>query len=169
MKKLLFSIAIMFVVLGSSFGQQALKLGPFGFILGNYNLRYEKALSEKGSFLVGANYYDYKLFDINTTGFGLDAGYRYYFKEAIKGAYLYPYLSYDFNSTNVSIVDETSAKYSLLSLSAMAGYQWVFGGGFVMDLGFGYGYRFEVSKDDSLVNDYSNGGVRFLFNIGYAF
>lgn len=100
MKKLLFSIAIMFVVLGSSFGQQALKLGPFGFILGNYNLRYEKALSEKGSFLVGANYYDYKLFDINTTGFGLDAGYRYYFKEAIKGAYLYPYLSYDFNSTN---------------------------------------------------------------------
>ena len=169
MKKITFVFAFMFIMLGSSFAQQAIKVGPLGFLFGNYNLRYEKALGEKTSFIVGGNYYNYKLFSVQTTGFGLDLGYRYYFKDAIKGAYVSPYLSYDFNSTTVSIDDDTTGKFSTAGISGIAGYQWIAGGGFVVDLGLGYGYSFQVSKDEILNNTYGGGGVRFLFSIGYAF
>ncbi|MCB9309330.1 MAG: DUF3575 domain-containing protein [Lewinellaceae bacterium] len=101
--------------------------------------------------------------------FGLDLAYRYYFREAIRGAYVSPAVGYDFNSTNVSIIDETKAKYSILGIGATIGYQWVAGGGFVTDLGLGYGYNIEVGKDDSLLNDYSGGALRFTFAIGYSF
>jgi len=169
MKKIIFLFAFGFLFLNSGFSQQAIKVGPLGFIFGNYNLRYEKALNEKSSFLVGANYYDYELFDAKSTGFGLDAGWRHYFKESIRGAYVYPYASFAFNSTDVSITDDTKAKFSTLGISTVLGYQWVAGGGFVVDFGLGYGYKIQVSKDDSLINDYSGGGVRFLFSVGYAF
>jgi len=169
MKKILLTLSIIVAVFASSTAQQAVKVGPLGFILGFYNVKYEKALSDKGSFQIGGNFYNYKLFDIKTTGFGLDAGYRHYFREAIKGAYVSPVLSYDFNSTSVSTIDDTKGKFSTLGISGMFGYQWISGGGFVVDLGLGYGYSIEVSKDDSLLEDYSRGGVRFGFAIGYAF
>jgi hypothetical protein len=99
----------------------------------------------------------------------LDAAYRHYFKEAIRGAYVSPVLGFDFNSTNISVLDDTKAKYSILGIGALVGYQWVSGGGFVTDLGLGYGYDVEVGKDDTLLNDYSGGGLRFTFAIGYSF
>lgn len=141
---------------------QAIKVGPLGFLLGNYNLRYERALGSNSSLQLGANYYDYKIFDEKVSGFGIAAGYRYYFKEALRGPYVSPALTYSFNET-------LGYKYSDLGVDATIGYQWVTGGGFVIDLGLGYGRRFEVSKDDDLINDYNRGGVRFTFALGYAF
>ncbi|MCB9309329.1 MAG: hypothetical protein H6567_04640 [Lewinellaceae bacterium] len=67
LKKSFFTLVILFAFGMSMQAQQAIKIGPFGFLLGNYNLRYEKALNEKGSFQVGANFYDYKLFDVKST------------------------------------------------------------------------------------------------------
>jgi hypothetical protein len=153
--------------------KQAVKVGPLGFLLGNYNARYEKAISDKGSFQIGANYYDYKIAGFGTSGFGLDAGYRHYFKEAIEGAYVFPSAGFDFNSTNISDLDDTKGSYSQIGIGATVGYQWINDGGFLVDLGLGYGYGIVVSTDeafsDTRVDDFGGGGIRFTFALGYAF
>jgi hypothetical protein len=178
MKKNFLVVTFLCAIAFSATAQQAVKLGPLGFLLGNYNLRYEKAISEKGSFQVGANYYDYELLSLETTGFGLDAAYRNYFREAISGAYVSPVVGVQFNKTSSStwttengemvITQEDDLGFSLLNIGATLGYQWVAGGGFVTDLGLGYGYRMELSKDEGL-GDYNGGRVMFTFALGYAF
>jgi hypothetical protein len=164
MKNVFLTLIVFVTLIGSAAAQQtqAIKVGPLGFLLGNYNLRYERAIGDKSSVQVGANFFNYKLFDDDITGFGVDFGYRYYFKEAIEGAYLSPAVGIDFLSVG-------DFKYSTMGLGATVGYQWVAGGGFVVDLGLGYGYSFEISKDESLLDDYNRGGVRFTFALGYAF
>nr|HMP31715.1 DUF3575 domain-containing protein [Saprospiraceae bacterium] len=150
MKKHLFTLSLITFISIVTYSQQAVKVGPLGFILGNYNLRYEKGISEKGSVQVGANFYNYKLFSLKTTGFGVDAGYRYYFKEAIKGGYVAPALGFQTNTTSVSSTDNTSGSFSLLGLGATAGYQWITSGNFVVDFGLGYGYNAQLSKSEVL-------------------
>ncbi len=167
MKKILLSFALLLSISTATFAQtQAVKLGPLGFLLGNYNARYEKALGEKTSFLIGANYLDFKLNNEGVTGFGVNLGYRYYFRKAIKSAYVFPSVGYDFLSTKFL---DSKGKYSTLGLKALVGYQWIWGGGFTLDFGLGYGANFEITKDNALTSDYRRRGVRFLFNIGYAF
>lgn len=164
MKNLLLTFSLFLTFMASSFAQQtqAIKVGPLGFLFGNYNVRYERAIAEKSSVQVGANFFNYKLFDDAISGFGIDLGYRYYFREAIEGAYVSPAVGFDFLSVG-------DFKYSTLGAGVTVGYQWVAGGGFLVDLGLGYGYSFEVSKDDGLLNDYNRGGLRFTFALGYAF
>ncbi len=172
MKKSFLTFILLAGFIFSMNAQQAIKIGPLGFLFGNYNLRYEKALNEKSSFQVGANFYDYDLGDFGTSGFGLDAGWRYYFKEAIKGAYLFPSLNYDFNKTNLGLGTDAEGSFSNLNVGATIGYQWVAGGGFVTDLGLGYGYNIGVSADDAFADTRdlgTGGGVRFTFAIGYSF
>lgn len=121
MKKLLLFAFLVLTTLEGFSQTQAVKVGPLGFLLGNYNARYEKKINDKGSFQVGANYFSYELFDLGVTGFGLDAGYRHYFKEAIRGGYVSPALGFDFNTTTG--LDDDDASYSQLGLGATVGYQ----------------------------------------------
>lgn len=172
MKKVITLLLMAVCFATASYGQQAVKVGPLGFLLGNYNLRYEKGISEKSSVQVGANFYDYNIGDFGTTGFGIDAGYRYYFKQAIKGPYVFPSLNYDFNSTAISSVDDTKGSFSNLGLGAQIGYQFISKGGFLVDLGLGYGFNVGVSADESFDDSRdlgTGGGVRFTFALGYAF
>jgi hypothetical protein len=172
MKKPFLTIAVLLGMLVSINAQQAVKIGPLGFLFGNYNLRYEKALSEKTSFQVGANFYDYDLGGFKTTGFGIDAGWRYYFKEAIKGAYIFPSANFDFNKTSIGSNTNEKGSFSNLNIGATIGYQWVAGGGFVTDLGLGYGTNIAVSSDDAFADSRDlgvGGSPRFTFAIGYSF
>ena len=169
MKKSLFTLFLLSGFMFTAYGQQAIKVGPLGFILGNYNIRYEKGISEKGSFQVGANFYNYKLFGIKTAGYGADAGYRYYFREAINGGYVSPSLGFQTNTTSVSASDDTSGSFSLLGIGATVGYQWVSSSNFVFDVGLGYGLNAQLIKSDVLNKTYGGGGIRFTFALGYAF
>jgi hypothetical protein len=149
---------------------QAVKLGPLGFLFGYYNARYEKKLNDKGSFQIGANYYNYDLLEVGTTGFGVDASYRLYFKEAIRGAYVAPTVGFDSNTTSVSTFDDTEGGFTQFGLGATVGYQWAKQDGFVFDLGVGYGYNLIISKDDALTSDsYGGGGPLITLAMGYAF
>ena len=170
MKSFFITLVLFITFIGSSAAQQtqAIKVGPLGFLFGNYNLRYEKGIGEKSSVQIGANYFDYEILDVGATGFGVDLSYRYYFKQAIEGAYVSPALNLDFASTSNGFTDD-NVNFTTMGLGATVGYQWVAGGGFVVDLGLGYGYNFELAKDDSLTDDYNYGGVRFTFALGYAF
>ncbi|MBK6784391.1 MAG: DUF3575 domain-containing protein [Saprospiraceae bacterium] len=165
MKNVFYTLVLMLAFIGSAAAQQtqAIKVGPLGFLFGNYNARYEKALNDKSSFQVGANFFNYEILDEGVTGFGVDLGYRYYFREAIEGAYVSPAVGFDLLKT-------FDLNYSTLGLGATVGYQWVAGGGFVVDLGLGYGYNVLVNLDEGLNEDeYGGGGVRFTFALGYAF
>jgi hypothetical protein len=170
MKKILFVLFFAFEAMMVGAQTQAIKVGPLGFLLGYYNGRYEKKLNDRASFQIGANYYNYDLFDLGTTGFGLDASYRHYFKEAIRGGYVSPTIGFDANSTGVSSLDDTKASFATFNIGATVGYQWAKMDGFLVDLGLGYGYNIVASKDVSLTNDgYGGGSPLFTFAIGYAF
>lgn len=147
----------------------ALKLGPLGFILGNYNLRYERGIDFNSSFQIGANYYNYKLFGIATNGYGFDATYRYYFNEVLKGVYIAPVLGLAFNETYVSKSSDIKGHFSFLGLGATLGYQLISQTNFVTDIGLGYGYNIELGKDDSLVSSYSFARPKLTLAIGYKF
>lgn len=166
MKKLLTVLVAMSFIYTASAQTSNIKVGPLGFLVGYYNASYEKVVSDKGTVQVGANFYNYEVFDNKTTGFGLGAGYRLYFKEAMRGAYLYPAANFRLNSTEIL---SEKRNFSLLGIGATIGYQWVAGGGFVTDLGVGYGFNLELSKDEALSNDYGGGSPRIQFAIGYAF
>ncbi|MCB0688022.1 MAG: DUF3575 domain-containing protein [Saprospiraceae bacterium] len=166
MRKFLFSTVLLMFCLAANAQTKAVKFGPFGFIFGNYNARYEMGLNETSSLQFGANAYSYKLFDEKVSGFGLDAGYRYYFKEAIKGPYITPVINFDANKTTLLGQD---GNFTLLGASALVGWQWVTGGGFLVDFGLGYGFASEISKDDVLEGeDYARSGARIQFTLGYA-
>lgn len=143
---------------------KAIKIGPFGFVLGFYNATFEKKIKDKASFVVGARFATFDLNSNDYTSIGLNGQYRIYFKEAISGPYLAPSLSLGFNNTTVLDQDESFAN---LGLGANIGWQWVFGGGFVMDLGIGARYR--NGFGDDVDADFGGVGPAFQFQIGYAF
>ncbi len=140
---------------------KAVKIGPLGFLLGSYNATFEKRLKDKTSFVVGGRFTSYSLNDVDYTGIGLSGQYRFYFKEAIKGGYFAPSVSVGFNSGDV--VDN----FTNIGLGANVGWQWIAGGGFVVDLGIGARYR--LGFGDGVDDDFSGVTPAFQVQIGYAF
>jgi hypothetical protein len=163
---IVFALLLGFLSVKAQFTQN-IKIGPLGFLFGNYNARYEKVISDKGTFQVGANYFNFKIAGLGVTSYGLDAGYRLYFREVMDGGYFSPALGFDASST--AGLDGANVKYSTLGLGATVGYQWLNEGGFVFDLGFGYGYSLFLKNNDNLRSGLDGGGVRFTFAVGYAF
>lgn len=143
---------------------KAVKLGPLGFILGSYNATFEKKLKDKASFVVGGRFSNYSLNDNDYTAFSVNGQYRIYFKEAIAGPYLAPSAGIGFNSTDIVGVSES---FTNIGIGANIGWQWVAGGGFVVDLGIGVRYR--NGFGDSVDADFSGIGPSFQVQIGYAF
>ncbi len=168
MKKFLLSFALFLSISALSFGQtKAIKVGPLGFLLGYYNASYEGATGNHSSFVLGGNYYDFEHEKEEINGYGAYLGFRYYFKEALRGLYVFPSVGYDFLSSKEE--GGVEGNFNYLSLSGMVGLQWLIGGSFALDFGAGYGYDFEVKKDKALAADYNKPELRLLFNIGYAF
>lgn len=146
---------------------QNVKLAPLGFLLGNYNLRYERKIGDKNSWQIGGNYLNLDFGGNESSLFGLEAGYRGYFKQSFKGAYWTPFVGFDYGSTEIF---EEKESFSQVYVGAGIGYQWVAGGGFIFDLGFGYCYRIGVGVSDNLdADDYTTGGIAFTLACGYAF
>ncbi len=148
---------------------QALKAGPLGFLIGNYNLRYERSIDANSSFQVGANYYDFKLFGISTSGFGIDGAYRYYFRKALNGTYVAPVVGLAFNRTLVEKNSTVKGNFSYLGIGATVGYQFEIKNNFIGDIGVGYGYNIELGKDDNLIANYNFAVPKFTLAIGYLF
>jgi len=166
MKKIIATFLFMGILAAGYSQDQNVKVGPLGFVFGNYNLRYEKVLSDKGTFQVGANYFDFSIGDTGVTSFGVDGGYRHYFKEAMRGAYVFPSVGLQFAGAEALGEDESA---TTLGIGATIGYQWITGGDFVIDLGLGYGRTLVLSTSDGATTDFGRGGPRFQFAIGYAF
>lgn len=151
---------------GNTGFDQAIKIGPFGFLFGSYNATYEHQLKDKSSFVVGARYSGGVPGLDDFTAFGLNAQYRIYFKQAIESVYLAPNLSFASNIS--SIIDDSS--FSNISPGVNLGWQWIWDGGFVLDLGIGARYRLGLGESDPTgLGDFDGVRPNFQIQIGYAF
>ncbi|MBX2815610.1 MAG: DUF3575 domain-containing protein [Saprospiraceae bacterium] len=154
----------------------AVKINPFGLLLGNLNAGFEYVLNEKASVEAGLSYFNVGATvgtddDTRFTGVGAYAMYRYYFAKALdapRGLYVAPRAN--FGSTKNS---DTDLGVTTFSIGALFGHQWVWpktgDAGFTLDLGIGVAY-FNANADSG-VEDFGLDGIgpAFRLAIGYAF
>ncbi|NJN50281.1 MAG: DUF3575 domain-containing protein [Polaribacter sp.] len=133
----------------------AVKANPLGLAVGFLNAGYEFGVADTQSVMVSAAYYD----NLGINGFGLDASYRFYFgDEVLKGWHAEPVAGALFLS------DAANTSATVFNFGATAGYQWVFGSGFLIDVYGGYTY---ATGGKSLAG--FDAGLPVLgFAIGYA-
>jgi len=172
MKKGLFVLVAAVLFATTSFSQSfnhVVKTGPLGLAFGNFNVKYEKPLNSSSSIQLGANYF-YKFLGVELNGYGIEAGFRYYFthskKEIPTGFYVMPEVQY-------SAVGSGVDKLSVISVGAEVGYQWAFESGFTIDLGAGPLYNI-INMDEANTTaglSYTDNYVfpTLTFAIGYAF
>ncbi|MBS0000948.1 MAG: DUF3575 domain-containing protein [Cyclobacteriaceae bacterium] len=122
-----------------------IKINPIGLAFGNFNLAYQRALSNSSAIQIGANYW-YRIFGANVSGIGTRAGYQFFLtsrtKSAPEGFYIGPQVS--FNSINEK---ETDVSLTAFGVGVMLGYQWVWDSGLCLDLGIGPMYQFASESD----------------------
>jgi hypothetical protein len=161
MKKIIFSTVI-FLSSISVFAQSEIrpnivKLNALGALLHSVNLGYERGLNAQSSVVFLPSFALLKSGDLKYQFFGLGAEYRYYFSgTAPKGAYVAPGASYLFGSAKYTNFNNNSEKTTAsgFTVKGVAGYQWIFGGNFVLDLNGGIQYLKLNLKDNS--GDFAN-------------
>ncbi|WGH75848.1 DUF3575 domain-containing protein [Tenacibaculum tangerinum] len=148
MKKLFLVIAMIAVGFTANAQKNVIKANPLGLAFGIAELSYERVVSDKGSFEIGLSYAGADVTTgsevIGTSAIGGEAKYKFYFsseKDAPRGWYAAPFVNYSAASAESSSGEDVG--FSAFSGGALAGYQWVFGGGdsgFALDLNFGAQY-----------------------------
>lgn len=155
---------------------RVVKTSPLSLLFGNFNAKYEQKLTDKTSFLVGANYL-YKFLGQDVSTFGLDGEYRFFVtnkkKDVPEGFYAGPSLSFNYGSYNFEDIigggEEGSGNYSTLGVGVTLGYQWIFESGVALDLGAGPQYNVGLSNSGDDGFDVSGVSPRILLAVGYAF
>jgi hypothetical protein len=184
MKKLIVMAA--FAVAGLVNAQENIvKANPLALLGGTDLLSYEFGVADQSTIVLGVGYGGYKLGGADYTSFGGEAQYRYYFSEKFKGWYGAGRASFssgevktDFSGLGFDS-NGTSSKQDFTSFGAgvLAGYQWVFDSGFVIDLNLGAAYsKFDYkssasNSEDNITLDLKGSGIlpTFGFGLGYAF
>ena len=183
MKKL-FIAAIAVLTFGAANAQEnSIKVNPLSFFGGNDLLSYEHKINANGSVAVGVGFSSLTVASTTYSDFGGELQYRFYFEEAMKGWYAGPNVGFSagtvktengFLGTGNGTTYED--KRTKLQIGARAGYQWIFGSGFTLDLNLGlaynkYAYTFSSNSNSSLQNDYKVSGIlpNFGLGLGYSF
>jgi hypothetical protein len=158
-------------------GQNVIKVNPLGLLFGSANVGYERALSEKSSFVIAPQFGGFKFGGVKYSSFGAGAQYRAYFsktKTAPEGFYAAPAVS--FVSGKVKVDDgmdnKEETKFSSFGAGAMVGNQWIFNSGFVIDLGGGIMYQkfnYKDNEDNSFALKGSGVLPALSFSIRYNF
>jgi Protein of unknown function (DUF3575) len=183
MKKVLmlcaFAMSVCFANAQDGAKQNIIKVNPIGFLFGAGSVAYERALNEKSSIVVAPQFGGFKFGGVKYSSAGLGAQYRLYFsntKTAPEGFYAAPNVSFisgKIKYDGFEEGDESKDKFSSFGIGALAGNQWVFNSGFVIDLNAGFSYQsFNYKNDDNVTGASLKGnGVfpRVGFAIGYNF
>ncbi len=179
MKKILAACAC-FVLVATVKAQDGpknvVKINPLGIFFGSASVAYERALSEKSSVVIAPSFGYIKSGGSKYTTFGLAAEYRFYLsqsKSAPTGWYVGPGASFasgtakmtdSFNGTNEKV------SVSGFSVKGIVGHQWIFNGGFALDLNAGIQYFSLKVKDNSEGIGSFNGILPALgIAVGYGF
>lgn len=179
MKKLLLTaIVVMFALSNVKAQENVIKANPIGLAFGAAQFSYERALNEKSAFELSLAYSSVKANfnssvgdDTKINGIGAEGKYKLYFSssnDAPRGWYAAPVIG--FSSISGKSGSE-EGKVSLFAGGAVAGYQWVFGGGntgFALDLNLGVQYLNVKTSGD--ISGITLDGIlpRLGLSLGYA-
>lgn len=182
------AIALTMAMAGNAYAQQnAIKLNIFSLAISTYNISYERAINDNGSFQLGFFYLGHKWGETSFNGFALTPEYRYYFDEVLNGFYVAPYLRYQnyslkesyvgIDSLGNSVDREAKGSISLFGGGLVAGHQWLLGEHFTIDVFLGPGYNAGSAKasDDTdpdyefSTNVFDGFSIRWGFTFGFAF
>ena len=155
----------------------AVSVNPLSLIFGLISGNYEHKLKPDASITGAVNYWSLSFADYSWTAIGVGAGYRMYFKPvAPDGWYWEPRVDLESVSEKV---DYTALGYGSATGSAfffgpgvMIGRQWVWEGGFLIDLAIGASYT--IGSLDVSVGPYTQSvslsgfGPSGKFSLGYA-
>lgn len=169
MKKTTLAMAIMLLISIGANAQAELpnviKINPISLAFGNFNLSYQRALSDASAIQIGANYW-YKILGVEVSGVGIRGGYQFFLTNRVKpspeGFYIGPQIAYN------SLKDkETDEKVTAFGVGLMVGYQWVWDSGVTLDLGAGPMYQF--ADETSTGTSYEGFIPNITIAIGYNF
>lgn len=136
-------------------------INPLGFVFGVYNISYETAIDDNLAVQADGQYVSWDLGFAKFSGFGAGTSLRYYpGQKAPHGFYVGPGASVVFASAEAGETDSESS--TTFGASGFAGYQWITGGGFAVNLLAAVHYRF------SSVDDVAGFAPGLGLNIGYA-
>ena len=143
---------------------------PLGALVGLGSLAYERTLSDKGSIVLSPTFGFYKSGDLKLSVYGLSAEYRFYFTGlAPEGTYFAPGAGVVFGTAK----DEMDEKATVRGLTAklIVGHQWIYKGGFTLDLNGGIQYINLSAKDNSSsFNDNSGlSGILPALSVGIGY
>jgi Protein of unknown function (DUF3575) len=186
MKKIILSMVAL-----ASFGfanaqENVVKVNPLSLLGGSDLVAYELKVSEKSSVMLGAGAGGFSFGGAKYSSIGAEVQYRYYFTEALKGWYAggqvgfesgkvtTDFSGFSINGSSISSSTNSETKYTNFKAGGKAGYQWIFGSGFTLDLNLGLAYKTYNYKSDAGSSDFSGfkaSGVlpTFAFALGYAF
>ncbi|PWT95561.1 MAG: hypothetical protein C5B52_17620 [Bacteroidetes bacterium] len=174
MKKLL--TAFIFILVLSSANAQdeknVIKINPIGILLGSANIGYERAISQKSSILIAPTYGYFNSSGDKFTIYGISGEYRFYVsgtKYAPRGWYVGPGLEFAGGSVKTA---DNSEKIDAkgFAIKAIGGHQWIFRGGFALDINAGVQYlSINVAENNQGVGSYSGVLPTISIAVGYAF
>ena len=176
MKKLLLIAVFALVGLGTVNAQEnIIKANPLGLLFGSAELGYERVLTEKSSIELSLAYSSTSVTlgseTSDATGFGAEGRYKFYLsssKDTPRGWYAAPVATYASTSAESG---NSKGDLSYFGAGAVAGYQWIFGGGdsgFALDLSFGAQYVSATASGD--ISSFSLEGIlpKLGLSLGYA-
>lgn len=169
MKQTILTTALIVLMVFSANAQSELpnviKINPIGLAFGNFNLSYQRGLSDASALQIGANYW-YRIFGADVSGIGVRGAYQFFLTNRVKpapeGFYIGPQVSYN------SITEkETDESVSAFGVGLMLGYQWIWQSGVTLDIGAGPMYQF--ASESSTNTSYEGFLPNITIAVGYNF
>lgn len=162
----------------AAFSQSSVvKINIFSPVVRTFNVAYEQAINESGSFQLGFFYTGYKKSGTGFSGFGITPEYRFYLSDspAPDGFYAAPFVRYmSFSLTESSTNDE--ADFSAFGGGLVIGRQWIFKKRISLDIFIGPAYysgnvkaKDGASASEFNVDAFNGFGVRTGLTFGIAF
>lgn len=152
-----------------------ISVNPLGLAFGAFNANWEHKMTPGGSLDVALSFLSDSSGYVKTTGLGAGAGYKMYFSpDAFDGWYWEPRVDVASITEKVDFFGSTgSGSYVSFAPAVLIGREWVWSGGFLIDLGLGIQYYVNSFSLDVAGISYSAGfsGVfpTAKFALGYAF
>lgn len=159
-------VAIVLIAVGFTVRAQenVIKVNPLALLFGSLEMGYERVLSENQSFQVDLGYATFSSGDLDYTGFGIGAQYRFYVqaaKNAPEGWFLAPVASYSSSSAN-------DFKTTVFVAGGVGGYQWNWNP-ITLDI-YGGPAFFNVESDDTAFDFGFDGlGIKLGLSLGFSF
>jgi len=180
MRKIQFLAVVAFAVMANVAVAQtnAIKINILSPVARTFNIAYEKAISETGSFQLGFYYTGAKSGDLKLSGFGITPEYRFYLSQtpAPNGFYVAPFIRYtNYKLTYDDGTDKAEGTLTSFGGGVVVGRQWVFKERVTFDIFIGPKYQSTDTKTDSgdandlTINAFNNFGIRGGVTLGLAF